>query len=424
MTDSCTSPSFYYPCLNREERAPVSLPVIVSPYLRPFLHDGALRIDNGMLGRVHSVDPLECEIVRALWDGDASADQLDPIAEREGVEVLSRAIESLLAQGILFGSHKQCDEAFDRALVSGCPEVPFLDQVELTNVCPMRCRFCPRGVPGRMTRPTGFMDLELYVRLLDQAHPQQRNYRPLELHHLGESLLHPEVDRFVAEATRRGLPTEMSVNPSLLEPTLGRSIIDAGIRRMVISLDAMDDETLMAIRGPAAQYRKAEANLRALLEYASSKRGPPQIVIQMLDLHRNRHQRDAFMTRWANTGLSFVHAYVKDLDGPDPDLAAPTSSELVYLCIYPWRSVVVLWDGSVAACCRDHDALLVLGRIGETALRQIWHGERVRQLREVHQGMQAPPEHLCTGCAWRRQRFAAAMPQRHPDRAVANPLQW
>ena len=58
------------------------------------------------------------------------------------------------------------------------------------------CRFC---IAGYVFRPP--------------------RYRPLELHHLGESLLHPQVDEFVARASARGLPTELSVNPSLLTPT-------------------------------------------------------------------------------------------------------------------------------------------------------------------------------------------------------------
>ena len=42
--------------------------------------------------------------------------------------------------------------------------MPFVDQIELTNRCPMRCGFCPRGVPGRMQRPLGFMDVALFER--------------------------------------------------------------------------------------------------------------------------------------------------------------------------------------------------------------------------------------------------------------------
>ena len=246
----------------------------------------------------------------------------------------------------------------------------------------MRCRFCPRGVPGQLQRPTGFMDLGLFRALLAQLHPEQARYRPLELHHLGESLLHPQVTDFVAAATARGLPTEMSVNPSLLTPELGRRLLDSGLRRLVVSLDGLDDPTLVRIRGPAARYTRAEPNLQALLdEVAARGDAAPQIVIQMIDLHANRDQHEAFLARWGTTGLKTVTAYIKALDGPDPDAADAAATHetgqagrepLRYLCSYPFRSVVVLWDGRVVPCCRDDDGRLLGVRLAGETLAQSW----------------------------------------------------
>jgi radical SAM protein with 4Fe4S-binding SPASM domain len=268
------------------------------------------------------------------------------------------------------------------------------------------------------------MERALFERLLTEMHPLQGRYRPLELHHLGESLLHPEVDRFAAAASARGLPTELSVNPALLTPDLSRRLLGAGVRRLVLSLDGMDDETLTAIRGPAALYGKSERHIDALLEVVAGMADPPIVIIQMIDLHRNRHQREAFLERWGKSGLGAVHAVIKDLDGPDPDLGRPTSTQLVFLCTYPWRSVVVLWDGRVVPCCRDDDAHVVLGDLRRESLSWVWRGERAAELRRQHREGRFPRGHLCDGCAFRRERFAEAMPRRHPDRAKQNPYQW
>jgi radical SAM protein with 4Fe4S-binding SPASM domain len=268
------------------------------------------------------------------------------------------------------------------------------------------------------------MERAVFERLLGELHPRQAQYRPLELHHLGESLLHPELDRFIATASGRGLPVELSVNPALLEPELGHRLLEAGLRRLVISLDGMDDETSTALRGPPASYERSERNLTALLEQVAGTKDPPIVIIQMLDLSRNRHQREAFLARWGTTGIATVHAVVKDLDGPDPDLGRPASQPLVFLCSFPWRSVVVLWDGRVVPCCRDDDAHLVLGDLKGQTLTDIWRGPRVSELRARHRAGRLEAGHLCHGCAWRRERFAAAMPLRHPDRAKENPWEW
>jgi radical SAM protein with 4Fe4S-binding SPASM domain len=269
------------------------------------------------------------------------------------------------------------------------------------------------------------MDLALFRRLLTQLPPGQARYRPLELHHLGESLLHPQVVDFVQSASDHGLPTEMSVNPSLLTVELGEKLLAAGIGRLVISLDGTDEQTLVQIRGPVARYGKAEKHLAALLQ-AVEKRGTqaPQIVIQMIALAANQHQRADFLQRYGNLGLPTVQAYIKPLDGPDPDLAQSNAEPLNYLCSYPFRSVVVLWDGRVVPCCRDDDARYVLGDLNTQTLAEIWQGPAAQELRQRHREQRFPGGHLCDGCAFSPAAFVAAQPQRHPDRAAPAPLQW
>jgi radical SAM protein with 4Fe4S-binding SPASM domain len=402
----------------------MSFSLSVSPYLRPFRDGEATVYDNGLTGTVERLDPLEDAVLRALWGARDAGPPLQALGAAHGEAALVAAIDGLAQRMMVFRDRAQCDQAFDALLDAGLPEVPFLDQVELTNRCPFRCAFCPRGVPGKMERPIGFMELALFERLLDQLHPMQARYRPLELHHLGESLLHPEVDRFAAAAAARGLPTEMSLNPALLTPELGQRLLAAGLRRIVVSLDGMDDETSMALRGPAARYDRSERHLDALLAAVAAAPDPPTVVIQMLDLHRNQPQHEAFLARWGKTGLPTVHAVIKDLDGPDPDLGRPTSRPLSYLCSYPWRSVVVLWDGRVVPCCRDDDARLVLGDLHTESLAQIWRGPRALELRRAHRSGNTPEGHLCHGCDWQRERFVKTMPARHPDRAKPNPYQW
>lgn len=402
----------------------MAVSVFLSPYLRSFLLDGQLVYDNAVTERREVVEPLLHEVVRSLWGRKDALGALAELSAAHGVGAIARAVDELVQRRMVFADREQCDRALDMVLGSRVPAVPFIDQVELTSHCPFRCQFCPRGVPGRMARPSGFMDIPLFERLVREAHPDQARYRPLELHHLGESLLHPEIERFVEIASARGLPTEISVNPSLLDPVLAGRLIRAGLRRIVLSLDGMDAHTLAVIRGPVARFEAAERNIDALLGLVAKAEDPPIVVIQMLDLHANRHQRAAFLERWGRTGLGTVQAVIKDLDGPDPDDGRPTSTPVVHLCNYPFRSVVVLWDGRVVPCCRDSDAALVLGNLREMSLREIWCGPAAVELRRRHLQTALEEGHLCHGCAWSRERFAAAMPSRHPDAARPNPYLW
>ena len=404
----------------------MSVPISVSPFLRPFRREGRLWFDNPVTGQKITLEPLQEEILRALWTPESpeyADNRLEMLLNEAGIAPFTDGLRQLLQQMMISPHSESFEHALNLSLDSGCPAAPYVEQVELTNTCPMRCRFCPRGVPGRMARPQGHMSMALFTALLDQLNPDQSSYRPLELHHLGESLLHPEIVRCVALASERGLSTEVSVNPSLLEPDLGRGLLDAGLDRLVVSLDGMDNETLSALRGPAARYDRAERNLEVLLAHVAAMSPGPRVVIQMLDLHRNRHQREAFLARWNETSVPGVEAYVKPLDGPDPD-ADRRGEALAWLCTYPFRSVVVLWDGRVVPCCRDDDAHLVLGDLKEQTLAEIWGSEPARRLRDQHRFSRFPVRHLCEGCGWSRSRFAATMRDRHPDAATEWPLGW
>lgn len=406
----------------------MAFPFVLSPYLRPIKVEGrdGFVLDDGVTGFIE-LDGAMQEIVRALWPGGAAGGEaaLGVLAARVGHAEVTAAIDRLRERRVLFDSREACDASLDAIVDAAAPaRVPFVDQIELTNICPFKCQFCPRGVEGKMKRPTGRMDLALFERLLEQLHPDQAKWRALELHHLGESLVHAEVDRFIAAASARGLPTEMSCNPSMLNGDLPARLLGAGLRRLVISLDGMDDETSTAIRGPAARFDRAARNLEALLGLAAQMPDPPTVVIQMIDLAKNRHQRASFLARWGRTGLPFVRAYVKDLDGPDPDTGEASATPVSYLCSYPWRSVVVLWDGRVVPCCRDSDAALVLGDLTKQSLEEIWRGAELARLREQLRKKTVPCGHLCDGCAWSRPAFAAAMPARHPDRVKEEPLYW
>ena len=62
--------------------------------------------------------------------------------------------------------------------------------IELTNHCNYSCTFCPDGI---MTRKRQFMDADLVYRLLDEIADKGLTDEPIQLHLMGEPLLHPDL---------------------------------------------------------------------------------------------------------------------------------------------------------------------------------------------------------------------------------------
>ena len=140
---------------------------------------------------------------------------------------------------------------------------PTVFQAELTNHCPYTCLGCPRT--EHMDRGLGMMRFDTFKRVIDEVRETQRSWRPMGLHHMGESLLHQEIDQFVSYATSRGVPTALSCRPNHLTPEKAESLIRAGLCAMIISFDGLDSPTLRRITGKVADYPGARDNVEHLL---------------------------------------------------------------------------------------------------------------------------------------------------------------
>lgn len=111
--------------------------------------------------------------------------------------------------------------------------------IELTNHCNFSCEFCP---DSRMARKRGFMEFETLKRVLDEV-AGRGLARTVFFHVMGEPLLYPRLAEAVGYADRKGLKTCVTTNGSLLTPETLDSLVEAGISRIILSLQTPDERT-------------------------------------------------------------------------------------------------------------------------------------------------------------------------------------
>lgn len=367
-------------------------------------------------------------VIRVLAQGPVTDGA--QIHERSGLPraAVNAALSTLHGLGLLQIKSDDDDDLWSRLSVD-INDVPVIDQVELTNICPMQCVMCPTGT-GRMTRKKANMSEELFARVVNEAAAAPR-MKPLTLHNLGESLLHPQLASFVALAGAQGLQTELAGNPGHLPLDRYLALEQAGLTRLILDVDGLDKDTLEAIRGPGARGDRAFDHLDALIDHR--RRHPQQtpfIVLQMIRQQRNAHQHQQFIERYVDgasdvTGLT---AYLKEVDantvdadiGSGPLRIFQDRPRRPYLCRAPWRSVVVLVDGSVVPCCHDDNGAVVYGNLGTQTLREIWNGDVVKDLRRRMMNDAITASEPCFGCAHRADRYT--MP--NVDHVPTEPLHW
>lgn len=260
---------------------------------------------------------------------------------------------------------------------------PHLHQIEPTNACPFACTMCIR--PTRMTRKIGYMDLKLFKQVLDEVatYTGPAREKDIELFHFGESLLHPQLPEMVAHASSLDLKPVLSVNPPSLKDGLGEALLKAKPTRIICSLDADDPVLYRQLRGAAADFDQAVFNLERLLATRSRLGSTVPIVVRMILTNENRGQGERFAARWRNAGAEVELRPFFPWN--DPALAHLGEWERLprnMPCPFPWRYLVVQWNGDVVPCCRDCNAELVLGNVADSTLREIWNGKAYQDFRE------------------------------------------
>ncbi len=249
--------------------------------------------------------------------------------------------------------------------------------LELTNHCNLKCRFCPTG-NGRMQRPKGFMEPDVFRRALRGAGPLEFTL----LFQWGESLLHPHFAALAREAREHGARTLVTTNGTLLDDRRVDLLLEAGLDRITVSIDG-DPETHERVRG--VPLARTEGGLDRLLAERARRGASTAIDVSMVIAPETEAAATDFERRFAGR----VERVQK--------IPLLTHGVRRTRCREPWRGgLVVLQDGRVTVCCVDHDGALAFGDVRKDDLRDLWNGPAMQALRTQHATGRLPE--LCAHC--------------------------
>ena len=100
---------------------------------------------------------------------------------------------------------------------------------ELTNNCNLNCPQCSSG-SGRMMRKRGFMDIDLFKRVMNELKPYLYN---LNLYFQGEPMLHPLFFSFADNCGNTN--SVISTNGHYLSEENSKMLVRSGINKLIVS---------------------------------------------------------------------------------------------------------------------------------------------------------------------------------------------
>lgn len=322
---------------------------------------------------------------------------------------------------------------------------PYEVTVELTNICNSNCALCPTG-QGFSSRPKGLMPFERFKYVIDKI--KDFTYT-LSISQWGDPLINQDAYRMIEYAHQNKIYTFLSTNMHAFKIEDAGRLVASGLDEIAVSLHGLSEETYAAYQAG----KNLEAVLRKIRAITAEKKrlncDRPKIVINFVVTRKNeneiKHIEDfsrklgvdySLSTASLNLRLVGLDRECKPLGYPEEQVDAvirkrleewlPKSKESqpyvrgcyramerqqkreifhrkMMACDWPWRKMVINWDGGVTICCGIFDKRYDFGNIFEEPLEKIWNNEKYRLSRRTFRAMECDQGIIpCAGCpGWR-----------------------
>jgi len=182
---------------------------------------------------------------------------------------------------------------------------------EVTKGCNLRCIHC-RASATELSSPN---DLSTHTALgmIDQIAEVSN---PILVLSGGEPLYRSDIFQLARYATDKGLRVALATNGTLVTKEVARMIVDAGVKRVSISLDGADADTHDRFRGIPGAFEAAVQGLRNL------KRLGMSVQINMTIARHNAHQLPQVLQLAKSLEADALHTFLLVPVGCGVDIAA------------------------------------------------------------------------------------------------------
>ena len=272
---------------------------------------------------------------------------------------------------------------------------PQLD-IELNGGCNMQCPFCLHGYGDK--RPDTHLLTERYQALIDEA--VALGVRGLKLNYINEPMLRTDLERCIAYAKAAGiLNVYMVTNGTLLNAKRRASMLDSGITKVFISVDAATSGTYSKQRLSG----KFDLVVKNILDFVEERDRQglkyPLVRVSFLRNALNIHEEEAFREFWQDKVDMLAFQKMNDL--PDLDSGLTLNGRVTEEprgCTFPFKQLVVDHEGDILPCCKMGGKKLLLGNIDTMTLKAAWNSDKMKDLQLMHKENRWRDNPVCKRC--------------------------
>jgi radical SAM protein with 4Fe4S-binding SPASM domain len=273
---------------------------------------------------------------------------------------------------------------------------PLQVDFELTSQCNLSCWFCTQG---QQDIPYRALTLDSFKAIIDEG--EAHGLVSIKMNYVNEPLLAKDLEAAIRYAKAHGvLNIYFATNGILLDARRRAMLMDAGVSKIMVSIDAATSETYLKQR-ESSHFDRIVANVEALIaERDASGRHWPLVRVSFLRTVVNAQEEKAFLARW--DGVADMVAFQDQLSVPGVDAELFKSGSHFdvanFACSLPFKLLVVDAAGHILPCCTFGGREMPLGNIETMTLTEAWSSPSMLALRTLHRDRTWRENPVCRHC--------------------------
>jgi len=280
-------------------------------------------------------------------------------------------------------------------------EYPLQLDFELNYSCNLSCDMCTWATESKRNRgKVTWFDFEEYKNIIDKG--VENGLKAVRLNYINEPLIRRDISHFIRYAKDAGIvEVYMSTNGMLLTKDFAIKLIESGLTKIQISIDATNSETFDLIR-QGGDYNKVVSNTKRFIDIRN-KTGTiePQVRVNFVKTDVNIHQLDDFINEW--DGVADLIG-IQDLVGIMDKYKNKNHDDGIHRkfnCTQPFYHMTIRYDGTVLPCCSFFGAELPIAKISKDNpkdINEIWNSDEINFLRKIHAKGEYWKHPVCKRC--------------------------
>lgn len=258
---------------------------------------------------------------------------------------------------------------------------------ELNASCNLKCPMCPLSAETNKGKGKDtWFKFEDFKNIID--HGVRNGLKVIKLNYLNEPLMRKDITQFISYAKNTGIvDIYFSTNGLLLDDAFIIELIEAGLTRIQVSIDAYTSETYDKVR-PGGDLEKVISNVKRLIYIRTQlNSSTPLVRVNFVRTELNEHELQSFVDYWVDeVEMIGVQEMIKP-PASNTDIKSKTTSDKRkegFRCSFPFKQLVINTEGDILPCCTFYGEQLKMGNIKTDNVADVWSSPKMTNLRKIH----------------------------------------